>query len=189
MLQIKLKGLNIITFNESLSIKGNISGYTIEHQVLEGKLCETSEAIYPTAQYESEMDKFTAIQTELSCNKNTLVAFDSTEELVEYIDVNGEKFTLKELYQRYKEAAIKLCSCDYTEVKAPQEQMQSIVNCAHEYGCDYCINSCGNYYAFEVDQNKVRLEVFGGAEADMELRIFVAVPELMQQIEEWEKEA
>lgn len=48
-----------------------ILGYTIEHQELEEKLCETSTIIYPTAQYESSEDKFVSF--------NSTDAFDLDE--------------------------------------------------------------------------------------------------------------
>lgn len=58
----------------------------MEHLELEGKLCETSTIIYPTAQYKSNEDKFIATCTELSCNEEVFVSFDSTNELVEYVE-------------------------------------------------------------------------------------------------------
>ena len=86
MLKIKLQGLESIIFNSKPEVRGSVKGYTMEHLELEGKLCETSTIIYPTAQYKSNEDKFIATCTELSCNEEVFVSFDSTNELVEYVE-------------------------------------------------------------------------------------------------------
>lgn len=191
MLKIKLQGFDSIEFNTELEVNGSITGYTVEPLELEGKLCETSVAIYPTAQYESQEDKFVAICTELSCNKGKFVAFYSSEVLVEYIDVNGEKFTIKELYEKYKDSCKVLYGCDYTDIKAEKERLRSIVKCDVPFGCDFCRSFQGRYHTFDLDGNKVRLEVFGedaGDSEDMEFQIDIVTPELMKEIERMEAE-
>ena len=189
MLKIKIQGLEIIEFNTKLEVNGSIPGYTVEHQELEGKLCETSTIIYPTAQYERNENKFSAICTELSCNADKVVAFDSSDQLIEYIDVNGELFTVKALYESYKDNSKILYGCDYTGVKATKEQLRNIVKCDVPFGCDFCMATQGSFYAFDLDGNKVQLEAFGedaGDFDDMEFRIYIVTPELMKEIEKAE---
>ena len=191
MLKIKLQGLESIPFNKKLEVKGSIPGYFIEHQELEGKLCETSMIIYPTGEYESEEDKFTAICAELSCNQETFVSFYSTDRLIEYFEVDEERFTVKELYEKYKENCTVLYGCDQTGVKAPQAQLQDIVKCNSEYGCDFCMYRQGRYYSFDLDGNKVRLEVLGEgctSEEDIEFHFSITTPKLMKEIEKLESE-
>ena len=191
MLKIKLQGLESIEFNKKLAVKGEITGYSMEHLVLEGKLCETSTIIYPTGRYEDDIEKFSSICTEFSCNKGKLVAFDSKNHLIEYFDVNGEIFTVGELFARQKDKCAILYGCNHTGRKLEKEQLQSLVRCNSEYGCDFCMYSQEKYYAFELDGNKVRLEVFGeGAmnEEDIEYRIYITTPKLMKEIEKAEAE-
>ena len=191
MLKIKLRGFESIEFNTRLEVNGSISGYTVEPLELEGKLCETSTMIYPTAQYESDEDKFVAICTELGCNEEIFVAFHSSDQLVEYVDVNGERFTIKELFESYKDKCTVLYACEYTEVKARKDYLQKLVKCNMEYGCDYCRATLGKLYAFDLDGNKVRLEAFGEDamdSEDMEFDIHIVTPELMKEIERLEAE-
>lgn len=190
MLKLKLRGLNVITFNKKLVVKGEIPGYTVEKQILQDKLCESSVAIFPTAKYDVDDDKFSAICTELSCNKDRLVAIESTDELIEYIEVNKEKFTVKELYDKYKDNCKVIYSCDLNNIKTTKDKLQSIVKCNSEYGCDYCMYKSGRYYTFDLDSFKVRIEVLNDGtsnDKDRELRLYIVTPELMEEIRKYEE--
>ena len=191
MLKIKIQGLESVTFDSKLHVKGTIPGYVIEHRDLEGKLCEESIVIYPKAQYESDMEKRMAICTELSCNEGKLVSFYSTDDMVENIDVNGALITIREIYETYKDHCKILYECDYTGIKATKGQLHSIVKCGSDMDCDYCSKYCGRYYAFDLDEYKVRLEVSGEDSAkteDMEYRIEITTEALMKEIEKLEAE-
>lgn len=190
MLKLKLYGLNVITFNTELIVKGNIPGYTLEKQILQDKLCEISVAIYPTRKYKSIDDKYTSICTELSCNNDKLVAFESEGKMIEYIELDGHKFTVRALYNKFKDKCKVIYECDLIDIKTTKERLQQMVNCDSEYGCDYCIYRRGRYYTFELGEFKARLEVLGEgttSNKNLEFRLFIATTQIMEEIKKYEE--